>query len=227
MGDAPRRPPAAEGPEFTVVPLDRRRFLVLVGGVAALRALEPTLAWAKRAATLPALQPWKLPDAIPGQPIEAARALTSAAILAPSHWNAQPWRFEVDSGELRVLLDAQRTLPLDDPDQRFAQMSLGAALENLLVAADSSEDARARLHALVAGAALLLEVPGDDAGSDHRTHPGHAIRRAEGAGQPPGLVKGRVEEEEHGIRPGARRGSARPTTTTPGRRGSRRAPRTP
>src|SRR5262249_22545271 len=37
--------------------------------------------------------------------------------------------------ELRVLLDPARTLPLTDPDQRFAQMSLGAALENLLVAA--------------------------------------------------------------------------------------------
>lgn len=135
MGDAPRRPPAAEGPEFAAIPLDRRRFLILVGGVATLHALEPTYAWAKRAATLPALQPWKLPDALPAQPIEAARALISAAILAPSHWNAQPWRFEVDSGELRVLLDPQRTLPLDDPDQRFAQMSLGAALENLLVAA--------------------------------------------------------------------------------------------
>ena len=34
-----------------------------------------------------------------------------------------------------MLLDATRTLPLSDPDQRFAQMSLGAALENLLVAA--------------------------------------------------------------------------------------------
>ena len=101
---------AAAGPEFTAVHIDRRRFLVLVGGVAALQALQPTLAWAKRAATLPALQPWRLPDALPAHPIEAARALIGAAILAPSHWNAQPWRFEVDSSELRILLDAQRTL---------------------------------------------------------------------------------------------------------------------
>jgi len=36
---------------------------------------------------------------------------------------------------LRLVLDTTRTLPLDDPDQRFAQMSLGAALENMLVAA--------------------------------------------------------------------------------------------
>src|SRR5262249_27855059 len=58
-----------------------------------------------------------------------------AAGLSPSSFNAQPGRFEVDATELRVLLDATRTLPLADPDQRFSQMSLGAALENLLVAA--------------------------------------------------------------------------------------------
>ena len=58
-----------------------------------------------------------------------------AAILAPSYWNAQPWRFEVDANELRLTLDPGRTLPFCDPDQRFALLSLGAALENLLVAA--------------------------------------------------------------------------------------------
>jgi len=122
-----------------VVRLDRRRFLVVVGGLAAWQAWQsanPSLVWARRAAgTLPALQPWTLPDAMPANPVEAARALVGAAVLAPSYCNAQPWRFEVDTGELRVLLDATRTLPLSDPDQRFAQMSLGAALENLLVAA--------------------------------------------------------------------------------------------
>jgi len=128
--------PSPSGAGFASVPLDRRRFLVLLGGAAALHTLEPTLAWARKAAsTLPALQPWSLPDSLPAVPLEAARALIGAAILAPSHLNSQPWRFEVDTSELRLMLDAPRTLPLDDPDQRFAQMSLGAALENLLVAA--------------------------------------------------------------------------------------------
>ena len=137
MGSPDGRPgPAPSGPEFASITLDRRRFLVVLGGAAALHAVGPQLAWARRAAgTLPALQPWSLPETLPAHPIEAGRALVGAAVLAPSHWNAQPWRFEVDAGELRVVLDAQRTLPLDDPDQRFAQMSLGAALENMLVAA--------------------------------------------------------------------------------------------
>ena len=135
------RPPgrtgsAVSGPEFATLRLDRRQFLVVLGGAAALHAMGPSLVQARRdAGTLPALQPWTLPGALPSNPIEAGRALVGAAVLAPSHWNAQPWRFEVDAGELRIVLDADRTLPLDDPDQRFAQMSLGAALENLLVAA--------------------------------------------------------------------------------------------
>jgi hypothetical protein len=137
MGSPRVRPgPEPDGPEFATLHLDRRRFLVVLGGLAALHATAPALAWAKRASnTLPALQPWTLPDAMPVNPIEASRALVGAAILAPSYFNAQPWRFEVDATEVRLLLDAQRTLPLADPDQRFAQMSLGAALENLLVAA--------------------------------------------------------------------------------------------
>jgi hypothetical protein len=109
---------------------------VVLGGAAALQTLGPSLAFARRvAAALPTLQPWSLPDALPASPLDAARALIGAAILAPSHWNAQPWRFEVDGGELRLVLDETRLSPLDDPDQRFAQMSLGASLENLLVAA--------------------------------------------------------------------------------------------
>ena len=131
-----RSGPGPDQPEFATLHLDRRRFLVVLGGIAALRAAAPAIAWAKRGAnTLPALQPWTLPDPLPANPVEAGRALVGSAVLAPSYFNAQPWRFEVDPGEVRVLLDPQRTLPLADPDQRFAQMSLGAALENLLVAA--------------------------------------------------------------------------------------------
>jgi len=129
------RPAEPDGP-FTTVTLDRRRFLIVLGGAAALQALGPSLGWARRAEdALPALQSWSLPDALPTAPIDAARTLIGAAILAPSRLNTQPWRFEVDPGEIRLLLDSQRVLPLDDPDQRFAQMSVGAALENLLIAA--------------------------------------------------------------------------------------------
>ena len=96
--------PASYRAEFASIQLDRRRFLVVLGGLAAWQAWQsasPPLAWAGRAAgTLPALQPWVLPEALPANPIEAARALVGAAVLAPSYCNAQPWRFEVDTAEL-------------------------------------------------------------------------------------------------------------------------------
>jgi hypothetical protein len=131
--------PRDSRPEFVTLTLDRRRFLVMLGGAAAYAALAPRVSWAERRAPRrpdrTPLQAWSLPDMMPLGAIESARALVAAAILAPSYWNAQPWRFEVDASEMRLALDPSRTIPACDPDQRFAQMSLGAALENLLVAA--------------------------------------------------------------------------------------------
>lgn len=119
--------------------LDRRRFLVAVGGAVAYAALRPQLAWARKVrhgeAGLPVLQPWILPDDPPANPLDLARALIGAAVLAPSNWNSQPWRFEVEGTSLRLLADTQRSLPVTDPDQRALMMSLGAALEHLLIAA--------------------------------------------------------------------------------------------
>jgi hypothetical protein len=91
--------------------------------------------WALAARKNPAaLQPWSLPQQPPSDPVELARALVAAAVLAPSDWNSQPWRFEVD-GSIRVVADTRRVLPALDPARRGMMISLGAALENLLVAA--------------------------------------------------------------------------------------------
>jgi nitroreductase len=125
----------APPPEFTTVTLGRRRFLVLLGGAAAYATLAPRLGWAGKKPRAAVESVWTLPETLPANGLDAARALIGASILAPSYWNAQPWRFEVDPAELRLTLDPARTLPACDPDQRFALLSLGAALENLLVAA--------------------------------------------------------------------------------------------
>ncbi len=119
--------------------MDRRRFLVASGGLVATAALAPRLAWARQAAELagrPAvLQPWHLPSGPPSDPTELTRALIAAAILAPSEWNTQPWRFEAETNSIRLVGDTTRLLPYTDPDARGHLVSLGAALENLLVAA--------------------------------------------------------------------------------------------
>ena len=116
-------------------PLDRRRFLILFGGAAAHAALAPRLAWSRKlAGARPTLQPWRLPADPPSNPMELARALVGAAVLAPSNWNSQPWRMEVEGSSVRLVADPQRALPVTDPDRTGMLTSLGAALENLLIA---------------------------------------------------------------------------------------------
>lgn len=134
MNTSGSRGPAS--PDFFSAPLDRRRFLIVTGGAAAYATLGPYAAWARKLRTpLPALQPWSLPDQAPADDLERTRALIGAAILAPSHWNAQPWRFEVEGSLIRLLADPRRAMPVTDPDQRAMRLSLGAALENLVIAA--------------------------------------------------------------------------------------------
>ena len=134
----PLRPPLAPGPLGPDPPrvLGRREFLLVAGGAVAYTALRPAHAWARR---LPpsavVLQPWSLPADAPAGGLDLARALIGAAVLAPSDWNAQPWRFEVDPAAIRLFADSRRALPASDPDRRGMMVSLGAALENLVVAA--------------------------------------------------------------------------------------------
>src|SRR5213594_2169448 len=103
---------SGEARERTAVTMDRRRFLVASGGLVVTAAVAPRLAWARQAAELgggPAvLQPWHLPASPPADPTELARALIAAAILAPSEWNTQPWRFEADTNSIRLVADSTR-----------------------------------------------------------------------------------------------------------------------
>lgn len=64
------------------------------------------------------------------------RFLIKFAVLAPSSHNSQPWRFEVGKGRIKILADMNRALPESDTNHRQLYISLGCALENLLVAAD-------------------------------------------------------------------------------------------
>ena len=124
---------------FTARRIDRRRFIILAGGFTAAAALGPRLAWATKAAQIgaapPLLQPWSLPPDPPANALDTGRALVGAAVLAPSEWNTQPWRFEVEHTSVRMLADPARLLPRTDPDSRGLMLSLGGALENLLIAA--------------------------------------------------------------------------------------------
>jgi len=58
------------------------------------------------------------------------------AILAPSAKNSQPWYFAVRQNRVHLLADRRRRQLIQDPGQRELYISLGCALENLLVAAE-------------------------------------------------------------------------------------------
>ncbi len=56
------------------------------------------------------------------------------ATLAPSHYNIQPWRFQIEDGGLNLYLDASRIAKIVDPDSREVTISCGAAITMLEVA---------------------------------------------------------------------------------------------
>lgn len=62
--------------------------------------------------------------------------LLNYAILAPSSYNTQPWKFNVSDNEIEVFSDKTRWLTVADADQREFYISIGCAMENLLIAAE-------------------------------------------------------------------------------------------
>ena len=61
--------------------------------------------------------------------------LVECAIKAPSGHNTQPWKFEnIDTGII-IHPDFKRALPVVDTENYELYISLGCALENLLIAA--------------------------------------------------------------------------------------------
>lgn len=57
------------------------------------------------------------------------------ALLAPSRYNTQPWKFRITPEGVEVYADRTRWLRFADPEQQELHLSVGCALENLLVAA--------------------------------------------------------------------------------------------
>lgn len=62
--------------------------------------------------------------------------LIGYAVLAPSSHNSQPWKFALKDDTVIVSADLDRALPQSDADHRQMYLSVGCALENLLIAAD-------------------------------------------------------------------------------------------
>ena len=63
------------------------------------------------------------------------RELVRFATLAPNGHNTQPWRFRIAAERIDILPDFTRRTPVVDPDDHHLFVSLGAAAENLALAA--------------------------------------------------------------------------------------------
>src|SRR5688572_7238358 len=57
------------------------------------------------------------------------------AIQAPSSHNSQPWKFKIEDDRILIYPDYNRSLEVTDSDHRQLFISLGCALENLVIAA--------------------------------------------------------------------------------------------
>jgi nitroreductase len=80
----------------------------------------------------PQCEPWKNWR---GDPHEGPLALVRAAVLASNAFNAQPWLFKVTRSRIELYADVKRNLGMFDPYLREMHLSLGCALENLMLAA--------------------------------------------------------------------------------------------
>jgi len=112
-----------------------RRDFIKWAGVAAVSAAGCSL--------LDVYRPWVNLDDIgqsfleEGLEMDYTKELIRLSILAASSHNSQPWKFSVQNTDIHILPDYSRRLPVVDPQDRELWISLGCALENLLIAAKS------------------------------------------------------------------------------------------
>ncbi len=65
---------------------------------------------------------------------EKIEFLLNFAVLAPSTHNTQPWKFKIKSSSCEIYIDTKKVLTASDKSGRNLYISLGACIENLLIA---------------------------------------------------------------------------------------------
>ena len=89
----------------------------------------------------PTMSPWQVkPSDFPEESSmhDKSEFMLRYALLASSFYNTQPWQFEINdkADEIYIYADSSRWLKVADPDKRELYISLGCALENLLITID-------------------------------------------------------------------------------------------
>lgn len=121
-------------------PMTRRRVLRVVGGVGALAAVAAIGGGTVRAVDQGVFATGEGPayaayGAWRGNDGDGPLNLVRAAVLAANAHDAQPWLFRLDAGGVDLFADPARGLGAVDPLGRELALSLGCALENLVLAA--------------------------------------------------------------------------------------------
>ncbi len=62
--------------------------------------------------------------------------LLNFAVLAPSSHNTQPWNFKIKNNTISVYKENKRRLPIADSNDRQLHLSVGCAIQNILIAAN-------------------------------------------------------------------------------------------
>ncbi|WP_232667719.1 hypothetical protein [Pseudonocardia sp. TRM90224] len=116
--------------------IGRRRFLTALGaltvagtGAVTWRAVDQGVFAAGTGGAFTAWDEWNPPG-------DDVMHLVRAAVLAPSAHNTQPWLFRLAPDRIDVVPDAARNIGTLDPLRRELHISLGCALENLVLAAE-------------------------------------------------------------------------------------------
>lgn len=104
-------------------------FLGLLAGGGLWRAVETGVF---RTGQGPAYDAW---DSWENAANEGLKGLIHAAVLASNAHNAQPWKFKLGNGSIDLTADTGRNIGSGDPFLREMDISLGCALENLVIAA--------------------------------------------------------------------------------------------
>jgi hypothetical protein len=101
-----------------------------------------------------------------------AGEVVRAACWAPSHHNAQPWKFRVTPAEVEVWADRGRRIPLADPEDRQLFIGVGAAVFGVRLAVNhlgagttvrlARDPARPDLAAVVSAAGVRAAKPEED-----------------------------------------------------------------
>lgn len=91
--------------------------------------------------------------------------LVESAIKAPSGHNTQPWKFENTENGIIIHPDFIRALPVVDAENYELYISLGCALENLLIAA-KQKGYKFKVHyPEKSGSSILVDITKDETGN--------------------------------------------------------------